>query len=1020
MFIYKNYILFLMKTFPLIIFLLLQAISPIVIQPIHALPYAQSSIAKQHIQSPTVRPYIFPPTHMPTPVHQSSEAKPVGDQVTIKRFYTHEPAPMGIADYGVSPSGSFIRETTQWLGAININSLSATSNASWAPNSVSFQLNVVLNYEYDGNTYALWVQDVADFNAQTDEIYIVDNIWNFTAPYANITGVSGNGVISTDQNNQTYYWYSPSNTPGSYVTLTLPATVYLLVNVTTNNQGQPMIYFWYNDGYGWVEYDIVTVTNVVGASNVYFLVDGYTYTPAGYYYDAELIMGGPGNGTSAYINYGSVYFQLFYWNGYNFQEVRNAYNFGSDTAETVSDAIVQGYYYISNGLLLAELAAGYGNLGSLWNQDGNTQLTVYTPVSSGYIYIYNESLPYSEGTEEAYEIPFINGKVTLTLYPMDYAILVYNHYGELVGEANIYGTAGQSVSTYTTQFSISLSENQITLYADETNTVGITINAYGNVTINVTSPPGVKTSFTQETVYVNGETTIDLDVSPTQTGIFTVIINASIFPGLYQTQELTLNVKEALFATTFEYSTVGQPLPQEPEITLTFPNGTTVTQEIYNGETVEVPPGTSYNLQQTISEGDIRWATPTLVSGVVNSNELTVSATYYEQYLVNFGYAITNGQWTLTSPTVTYYSFTSEESASLPAQVWVNYNSPYYYSPNVTVGNERIISTNYEGTVTSPGSINVYYTVQYYVTVKSQIPVYAIVNNTNVSLTSGWYNGNTVIQTENITYYPSSSERYVITSITPSTTVTVDSPITIQINTQKQFYVTLVSKIPVYAIVRGINETLKSGWYNPNTSISVENLTYYPEKDERYVIVGVQPSTTVTVDSPITIQINTQKQYYITVESKVPVKAIISGNMTYLNSSWINEGATIYIINSVNSTYPVTNEERYVITSISPQSFTVTSPVIVNVSTVKQFLVTINNVSSWHNQGSTVTLNANIPFYDTGEFIGTYNVSPNSVITVNSPITEKLVLFPNYVFYGTVIGIILVIAGVVVIFIRRK
>ena len=846
-----------MKTFPLIIFiLLLPIISPTIIQ---------SAQMQSHIPTKSLPAQIF--ASMPTlPLNMSKS----GDQVNIYQAHSQEPAPMGVADYGISPSGAYVRESTQWLGVVAIYSLSATSNNSQVPNAVSFQLNVMLNYDYKGNAYALWVQDVADFNTQNNEIRILDNIWNASAPYANVTGVQGNGVICISENS-TFYAYVDN---ASYTTLSLPATILFLVNVTANSQGQPVIYFWYNYGNGWVNYDRVTVTNVVDASNVYFLVDGYNLTGRGNYYDSELIIGGPGDGTSAYINSGTVYFGLFYWNGHNFQEVRNAYNFGSDTTETVSNANVQANVDPLNGALYAKLTAGSGSLGNLWNRDNTTQLTVYTPINSGYIQIYNENLYYSEGQNVSLTCLFTGGEATFTLYPMDYAVLVYNQYNELVGEANIYGTVGQNVSTYTAKFSISLSENQITAYTDETNTIGITINAYGNVTISVISPSSVITSLTQEPIYVNGETTIDLNVYPTQTGTFTVIINASIFPGFYQTQELTLNVQEALFTTTFEYSTVGQPLPQEPQITLTFPNGTTITQQIYSGETIEVPPGTSYSLQQIISEGDTRWTTPTLVSGVVNSNGLTVSATYYEQYLVNFSYTITNGQWTLTPPTVTYYSFTSEESASLPAQVWVNYNSPYYYSQNVTVGNERIISTNYEGTVTSPGSINVYYTVQYYVTVKSQIPV----------------------------------------------------------------------------------------------------------------------------------------------------EAIINGNKTVLNSSWINEGTTVYII---NSTYNVTNSERYVITSISPQSFTVTSPVIVNVSTVKQFLVTINGKSSWYNQGSTVTLNANISDDEVGEFIGTYNLSPNSVITVNSPIIENLVISENNTFYDIVIGIafmvgiVVVVAAVIIVLLKR-
>jgi len=992
--------------------LLLQIIYPIVMQYTQLTSNIQSSITTQNAQSLTAKHNVSAPVPIGEPVHILSMPKTVADEVYIHTIYSNEPAPMGIADYGISPNGPFIRESTQWEGKVVIDSLSATSTSSSAPNSVSFQLNVVLNYEYGGNTYALWVQDVAYFDTQTECIKFEDAIFNFSAPNAKLSGLSGNGAIY----GSVAYLDCAYDYPGSFVTLSLPATVYFLVNVTTNSQGQPVICFWYNDGYGWVNYDRVTVTNVVDASNVYFLVDGYNYNGYGIFYDAELIIGGPGNESSATINYGTVYFQLFYWNGHNFQEVRNAYNFGSDTAETVSNALVQTYVNSSNGELESELTVGYGSLGDLWNQDNTTQLTVYAPVNNGYIYVYNYNIPYSEGTQEAFGVQFTDGEATFTLYPMDYAILVYQN-GNLVGEANTYAGAGQSVSTDTTQFSVSLNESQVTAYTDESNNVGITIDAYGNVTINVISSPSVDTSFTQENIYVNGQDTVDLTIYPTQTGVFTVIVNVSLFPGFYETQEVTLHVHEELFTATFEYSTVGQSLPQEPEITLTYPNGTSVTLQLYNGETIKAPPSTTYTLQQVISEGNVRWATPTIVSGVINNNDTAIFATYYEQFLVNFEYVITNGQWTSTPPTVTYQYFTSEETINAPAQAWVNYDSAYSYSQNITVGDERIVATNYKGTVTSPGTVNVYYTLQYYVTLISPIPVYAIINNENVSLSTDWYNATLVIQIENLTYYPTVGERYVITSISPSETVDLTSPMTIKINTVKQFYVNLVSKIPVYALINGKNETLESNWYNSNTSIQVENLTYYPSNDVRYIIIGIEPSENVTVTSPTTIKIITLKQYYITVVSTIPVKAVINGSQTYLNSSWLNEGTSIYVI---NYTYYVTKEERYVTTGISPQSFTVSSPVTVNVSTVKQFLVTINNVSTWYNQGSTVPLKANVPIYDVGEFVGTYNVSPGTTITVNSPITETLVLHPNYVFYGAVAGIIMVVAVIIVLLRKGK
>jgi hypothetical protein len=90
-------------------------------------------------------------------------------------FLSSEPALMGIADYGVGPKGPYVRETTQWMGAIllyNDVSLSST-NAPW---SMSFQLNVNLHYVVGNHEYDLWVQDVMFYNTLTSNVCFENNI----------------------------------------------------------------------------------------------------------------------------------------------------------------------------------------------------------------------------------------------------------------------------------------------------------------------------------------------------------------------------------------------------------------------------------------------------------------------------------------------------------------------------------------------------------------------------------------------------------------------------------------------------------------------------------------------------------------------------------------------------------------------------------------------------------------------------------------------------------------------------
>ncbi|MBP1357090.1 MAG: hypothetical protein JZD40_01170, partial [Sulfolobus sp.] len=97
-------------------------------------------------------------------------------------------------------------------------------------------------------------------------------------------------------------------------------------------------------------------------------------------------------------------------------------------------------------------------------------------------------------------------------------------------------------------------------------------------------------------------------------------------------------------------------------------------------------------------------------------------------------------------------------------------------------------------------------------------------------------------------------------------------------------------------------------------------------------------------------------------------------------------------------------------------NFTLSSPVNLTVKFLKQYLVIINGVSSWYNKGSTIVLNANVPFYMVGEFVGTYNVSPGSSIVIYGPIKETLVEHVNYLVVGLIAGAVtLTVVAVVVV-----
>ncbi|WP_236752442.1 PQQ-like beta-propeller repeat protein [Acidianus sp. HS-5] len=240
---------------------------------------------------------------------------------------------------------------------------------------------------------------------------------------------------------------------------------------------------------------------------------------------------------------------------------------------------------------------------------------------------------------------------------------------------------------------------------------------------------------------------------------------------------------------------------------------------------------------------------------------------------------------------------------------------------------------------------------------------------------------------------------------------------TVTVTYYTQDYVNVISNIPVYAKMNGVTTELKSSWFNYSTTIQIINSTYYVNKMERYVIVSITPSSLITVTSPETIHVHTVLQYYVTVTPNITLNALVNGTSSTFSSGWYNAGTNVYLKTGI---IPISAGERLLVTSITPQSFTVNLPTTVKVTAVTQYLVTINGASSWYNAGCKITLTASVPFYEIGTFKGTYNVPPGTTITVNQAITETLVESLNPLFIILIVIIIVAIVLAVVLATRRR
>lgn len=290
-------------------------------------------------------------------------------------LYSRSPAPMGVADYGfMEPSGikvPYAYTTTSFMGSAMFEDLSARYLMNSAPNSVSIQLNTVLDgVTVMGTTgYVYWVQNVMFYTPSTGEVTLVDNIWNLSSPSMYLGAnslLSGSGQVA---GNLFYYYEGPSMKLNGSFTLTMYVTTGLV-------NGNDAVHFAYsisktemNQTVAQTTYDSVVFNSgsqgswdPVPAAD--FRVDGNARTPSGLLYDAELVMGGPGGGSMTDIYSANGQFSLKFMDSTGvYTRLPAAYNFGSNGGETVQGL---SSWWTSLQKPLTHLSAGPSLLVSMW------------------------------------------------------------------------------------------------------------------------------------------------------------------------------------------------------------------------------------------------------------------------------------------------------------------------------------------------------------------------------------------------------------------------------------------------------------------------------------------------------------------------------------------------------------------------------------------------------------------------------------------------------------------------------
>ena len=318
--------------------------------------------------------YVMLPNFNPTDLNKPG--------ALVHPGYAVAPAPMGLGFYGiVNQSGMLVGSnytSPSYEATVSLSNLSDFNLVDDGPYSVTFQLNAVLhNVTLFGNSsYNFWTQNVVFYSARTHELTFLDNIWNFSSPAFYMSpnvfyehGPNGNLEAPTF-----YYAIGPT------FTVQYPFSLSLYLNSTLLN-GRSAIFFNYsltsngktisgsfdyaifNSTYGLINYSAPAPT---------YLVSGNTITPTGFIpYDAEIMIGGPGGGSTADVLNINGTMSLKYWTSTGYINVPSAYDVGSETGETSTGVNV---YYKTTGTAI--LTTGPSFVYGLWGM-GNTTFYNY-------------------------------------------------------------------------------------------------------------------------------------------------------------------------------------------------------------------------------------------------------------------------------------------------------------------------------------------------------------------------------------------------------------------------------------------------------------------------------------------------------------------------------------------------------------------------------------------------------------------------------------------------------------------
>lgn len=642
------------------------------------------------------------------------------DPVNVYTSYSVLPAPIGIADYGVTNSAGAVHAyevlTDGVTGIANITSLGAYNPSP--PKGVDqhgsgLQLNVVLGVNTTRGEFVYWLQNFLSFHSDTNLLYYVVNVWNMTAPSANMNSayISGAGRVYNYSSGTTFY---ASGT--NYISYSLPYQVSMPITVSQTSDGAVV-----NFGYQVTEsgspipvattvtYDTVTITEPASVTKASIVIDGFKTNPAGLYYDAEFVFGGEGSGEhTSFTSMDATLNMIYQYSRGSFLQPRSLYEFGGNTGEAADNLQTQqskGHFLVSTGA--ADFQRNYVLPGG-----------VLIPLTLSYT--------------------VVGGAGSASPPGFTYTSWGFTSTAALTSSPTVYYLDSGTAWSITTSFPNSSSERWFSReatsgVASSVETLSITYYHQYSVSFEYTgggpstSPPSVtyEQSGAQQTAAIGSQVWADAgstySYQPTLAGsTSSERWSTPSSAGTVSTPGAVSAVYFHQYSLQFAYSITGGGTPPSGPAINSTSLGTSISLTVPPGGTAEwLDAGAQWTIPLSLPgpTGSERWLTTSANSGRVNG-ATSISLVYYHQYEITAGYTVVGGgapgtpHLNSTSTGSTVSTALSEKGVS----AWLDAGAPYALSntlPGSKSSERWATEANALGTVSGPLNIEATYYHQF-------------------------------------------------------------------------------------------------------------------------------------------------------------------------------------------------------------------------------------------------------------------------------------------------------------------